>query len=63
MLSSGKDALILKIYLPLVLKTSVTVKHVIVQYNIVRLAAVLGGWMASKQMFQEWLFIPHQENE
>jgi hypothetical protein len=43
MLSNGKEAHILKIYPPLVLKTSVTVKHVIAQYNVVRLAAVLGG--------------------
>jgi len=43
MLSNGKEALILNIYPPLVLKTSVTVTHVIAQYNIVRLADVLGG--------------------
>ena len=43
MLGNGKEALIVKIYLPVLLKTSVTVKRVIVQYNIVRLAAVLGG--------------------
>jgi hypothetical protein len=43
MLGNGKEALIVKIYLPVLLKTSISVKHVIVQYNIVRLAAVLGG--------------------
>jgi hypothetical protein len=43
MLGNGKEALIVKIYLPVFLKTSVTVKRVIAEYNIVRLAAVLGG--------------------
>jgi hypothetical protein len=63
MLGNGKEARIVKIYPPVVLKTSITVKRVIAQYNIVRRAAVLCGWMASKPAFQEPFCIPHQGTE
>jgi hypothetical protein len=43
MLSIGKEALIVNIYLSVLLETSITLKCVILQYNIVRPAAVLGG--------------------